>query len=64
MEKRKAKKGRKAGEKAEVRELLLRALLSLKSQQLSPPRFFYVNSEIIRRREGVTIGVRQSILVF
>ncbi|EJC98240.1 uncharacterized protein FOMMEDRAFT_143323 [Fomitiporia mediterranea MF3/22] len=40
VEKRKAKKARKVEENSEN----------------SPPRFYYVNSEIIKRREAVTIG--------
>ncbi|KAL5522447.1 hypothetical protein ACEPAG_8463 [Sanghuangporus baumii] len=47
VERRKAKKARKNEEKAE----------------LTPPRFFYVNSEITKRREAITIGdIRDLVL--
>ena len=58
VEKRKAKKARKVEEKAEVCIVFLCNVPLLKESQLSPPRFFYVNSEIVKRREAITIGVR------
>lgn len=60
VEKRKAKKARKAEEKTEVLVFLffLFNFYVLTVDQNSPPRFFYVNSEMVKRREAVTIGVR------
>lgn len=59
VEKRKAKKVRKAEEKTEVLVFLFFLnFYVLTVDQNSPPRFFYVNSEMVKRREAVTIGVR------
>lgn len=39
-------------------------LVVLTVYQNSPPRFFYVNNEIVKRRDAVTIGVRLQVLTF